>query len=78
MSQARGVADGVIPYDMFLRTSMHVFYITGMVGLKTEAFEAYQWSHEGSSTIVADTIDLDTSATIHPMFYRVLGIRPHL
>jgi hypothetical protein len=31
---------------------------------------------EGPSTIVADTINLQTSVSVHPMFHRVLGIRP--
>jgi hypothetical protein len=75
-AQARAVADGVISWEAFLCSLMHVFYITGVIGLKTEAFEAYQWAHEGPSTIVADTIGMDTSAMIHPMFYRVLGVRP--
>jgi len=70
------VADGVTPWSTFICSLMHVFYITGIIGLKTESFEAYQWAYEGPSTIVADTIDLETSAAIHPMFYRVLGIKP--
>lgn len=76
-TQARAVVDGVISWGAFLCAAMHVFYITGVVGLKTEAFESYQWSHQGPSTIVADTISLETSVMIHPMFYRVLGIRPN-
>jgi hypothetical protein len=75
-SQAYAVVDGVVSWETFLRTLIHVFYITGVVGLKTEAHESFQWSHQGPSTIVADTIGMDTSATIHPMFYRVLGIKP--
>lgn len=75
-SQAYAVVDGVISWESFLRTLMHVFYITGIVGLKTEAYESFQWSHQGPSTIVADTIGMETSATIHPMFYRVLGVKP--
>jgi hypothetical protein len=75
-TQARGVVDAVISWSSFLCSAMHVFYIAGIVGLKTEAFESYQWAHEGPSTIVADTIGLETSVKIHPMFFRVLGIRP--
>ncbi len=75
-TQARAVVDKVIPWEVFVRSMVHIFYITGLLGLKTEAFESYQWSHEGPSTIVADTIGMETSAMIHPMFYRVLGIRP--
>jgi len=74
--QSRAVADGIVPWEVFLRSMIHVFYRTGVVGLKTEAFESYQWAHEGPSAIVADTIGMETSAMIHPMFHRVLGIRP--
>ena len=73
---ARGVADGIVSWQVFLCSLCHIFYITGIIGLKTEAFEGYQWAHEGTATIVADTINLETSANIHPMFYRVLGITP--
>jgi hypothetical protein len=76
-TQARAVADAVIPWEVFLRSTVHVFYITGILGLKTESFESYQWSNTGTSTVVADTIGMETSVKIHPMFYRVLGIRPN-
>lgn len=76
-SQARAVVDGIIPWEVFIRSAAHVFYITGVLGLKTEAFESYQWSSVGPSTVVADTIGMETSAMVHPMFYRVLGIRPN-
>jgi len=75
---SRAVVGGVISWSSFLCSLMHIFYITGIIGLKTESFEAFQWSHEGPSTIVADTIGLETSAAIHPMFYRVLGIRSNM
>jgi hypothetical protein len=74
--QARAVVEGIISWESFICSTMHVFYITGLVGLKTEAFESYQWSHQGPTTIVADTINMQTSVMIHPMFYRVLGIKP--
>ncbi len=74
--QAKGVAEGIAPWSGFLCLVAHVFYIAGMIGLKTERFESYQWAHEGPSTIIADTINLQTSVSIHPMFHRVLGITP--
>ena len=74
--QARAVADGMVSWSAFLCLLAHIFYIAGMIGLKTEPFESYQWAHEGTSTIVADTISLETSVSIHPMFHRVLGIKP--
>ncbi len=76
ITQARGVVEGIVSWEIFLCSLIHIFYITGLVGLKTDAFESYQWSNEGPSTIVADTISLDTGVSIHPMFYRVLGVKP--
>jgi hypothetical protein len=75
--QARAVAEGIAPWSGFLCLLAHVFYLAGMIGLKTEPFDSYQWAHEGPSAIVADTINLQTSVSIHPMFYRVLGIKPN-
>lgn len=74
--QARAVAEGIVTWESFLYSTIHIFYITGLVGLKTDTYESYQWSNQGPSTIVADTIGSNTSVAIHPMFYRVLGIRP--
>jgi len=74
--QARAVAEGIQSWESFLYLLMQVFYITGIVGLKTETFESHQWAYQGPSTVIADTINLETSASIHPMFYRVLGVKP--
>jgi hypothetical protein len=74
--QARAVVNGLVSWDSFLCSLFHVLYLTGIVGLKTETFEAYQWAHEGTTTVIADTINLQTGARIHPMFYRVLGVKP--
>lgn len=76
-TQARAVAEGIISWSQFVVTLAHVLYITGVVGLKTEQFEGYQWAHEGPSTIVGDTINMLASVKVHPMFHRVLGINPH-
>lgn len=75
-TQARAVADGKASWEAFVCQLFHVFYLTGLVGLKTDAHEKWQWSYQGTSTIVADTINLDSSVIIHPMFFRVLGINP--
>ncbi|HXM48061.1 MAG TPA: hypothetical protein VN956_09350 [Pyrinomonadaceae bacterium] len=75
-AQVKGLLDGLISVDRFLGYLMHVFYRTGIVGLKTETYEAFQWSYAGTTTIAADTIDEDSSVKIHPTFWRVLGIAP--
>jgi len=74
--QARQVAEGMISSIAFFSFLFHVFYRTGIVGLKTETFDKMQWSHKGASTIAANTIDLNTRVEIHPTFWRVLGIGP--
>lgn len=75
-TQAKNAAEGMISILSFLAFAFHVFYRTGIVGLKTESFESTQWSYKGPSTIAADTIDFNTRVEIHTTFRRVLGIRP--
>jgi len=53
----------------------HVFYKTGIVGLKLDTYEKTVWCHEGPETIAAKTINKDAKISIHPMFHRVLGIK---
>lgn len=72
----KSAAEGITSLSGFLATLFHVFYRTGIVGLKTETFEKTQWSFLGPSTIAADTIDDRTRVEVHPTFWRVLGIRP--
>jgi len=73
-SQIKSVTEGALSIASFLAGLFHVFYRTGLVGLKTDTYEAFQWSYTGPSTIAADTIDGNTAVRIHPTFWRVLGI----
>lgn len=75
-SCAKNLAEGIIDAEAFLNFFFHVFYRTGVVGLKTETFESFQWSTYGPSTISAQTIGPSTRVSVHPMFWRVLGIKP--
>lgn len=70
-------AEGTGGYERFLQNLFHVFYRTGLVGLKTETYQGFQWIQNGPSSIAAETIGMETSVNIHPMFWRVLGIRPY-
>jgi hypothetical protein len=74
--QARSVAEGIMSLQSFIPTLFHVFYRTGIVGLKTETYESFQWSYNGPSTIASETITQNTRVQIHPTFWRVLGIKP--
>lgn len=74
--QVRNTIEGSVPLKGFIATLLHVFYKTGLVGLKIETYETTQWSYDGPSVIASDIIDEDTRVKIHPTFYRVLGIKP--
>lgn len=72
---AKSAAEGLTSLFSLLSFILHIFYRTGVVGLKTETFESTQWSYTGPSTIAANTIDAITRVEIHPTFWRVLGIK---
>ena len=74
--EARKVAEGIQDHEEFLFFLFHVFYKTGIVGLKLDTYEKSLWCHEGTETIAAKTINQNVRVSIHPMFWRVLGIRP--
>ncbi len=74
-NQAKLASEGLIPIFSFVTFIFHVFYRTGLVGLKTDTFESTQWSYKGPTTIAADTIDAKTRIEIHPTFWRVFGVR---
>lgn len=73
---ARTVAEGQISPEKGLATMLYVFYQTGIVGLKLGPRDPTQWSYEGMPGVADDLIDGDSRVAIHPMFYRVLGVRP--
>ena len=73
--EARKVAEGVIAVDNFLFFLFHVFYRTGVVGLKLETFERILWCFDGPNTIAAKTITENARVAVHPAFWRVLGIQ---
>jgi len=74
--EAKKVAEGIISAEDFLLVLFHVFYRTGVVGLKSATYEKMLWCYEGPETIAAKTINLDAQVAIHPVFWRVLGVKP--
>jgi hypothetical protein len=71
---ARQVAEGTITIEDFIKSLFSVFYLVGLVGLKLESYEAFAWSSNGVRTISTSEITMDCKVSIHPTFYRVLGI----
>lgn len=77
--EARKVVDAKSSDEVilaFLGALFQVFYRTGLVGVKAEAYEAVQWSYIGPGSISGSTVDRETSISIHPTFWRVLGTTP--
>jgi hypothetical protein len=74
--QARTLAEGLCSHLSLISMLLHVFYRTGIVGLKIETFESLQWCYSGTANIATDLIDSNTRVEVHPMFLRVLGIKP--
>ncbi len=58
----------------FKRLLFHTLYKVGIVGLKLEAFEKTRWIG-GRLDMSAAEIDEDCKVSVHPAFWRVLGIR---
>lgn len=73
---SRNCADGIIEVIDFLQYLFHILYRTGVVGLKIESYEGYQWSQDGPSTISHHMINAETLVSVHPVFWSLLGIKP--
>jgi hypothetical protein len=73
--KAYQVAEGKVDVTDFLFDLVGVFYRIGMVGLKVERHESYVWSFDGQRSISSAELSSDTSITVHPAFWRTLGIR---
>lgn len=55
-----------------------MFYRVGLVGLKLEAYDSVVWSTGGRRSISAAEIDVGVKLSVHPCFWRCLGIRADL
>jgi len=73
---AKAAALGDLELFAFAQRVMSIFYRVGLVGLKTDKFDATRWSFLQGADIHPATIDRDCSVTICPAFYRCLGIKP--
>jgi hypothetical protein len=58
----------------FWRESVELFYRIGVVGVKLETHEAFAWSTEGRRSVSTAEIRDDSRISVHPCFWRVLGI----
>ena len=68
------VANASAGTDEFRRTLFMVFYRVGLVGLKLETFERSSWRDEVGQSVSSAEIDSSTGVTVHPTYWRALGI----
>lgn len=62
--------------DSVRRFLASILYRVGLVGLKLEAHETFVWSTEGRRSISAAEIRPGVHLSVHPCFWRSLGINP--
>lgn len=63
-----------IVYEDFLYEVVHVYYTTGMVGLKLSPTSPVIWSFRDRGAVSKAELNKEVKMHICPMFYRVLGI----
>jgi len=72
---AREVAEGSLDPNAFKAKLFLVFYNLGLIGLKLGPYEKANWITSGRRNVSLVEISDDIRAVIHPMFWRVLGIK---
>lgn len=70
--------DSKITVANFRRKVIQIFYHVGLVGLKLERHEGTVWSFDGRRSVSEAEIDPETRVSIHPCFWRTLGIQERL
>lgn len=75
-SATRQVLDLMMTTGEFRLTVIRVFYRVGIVGLKLEPHEPTVWTDVGRPSISRSEISDSTRVSVHPMLWRVLGVRP--
>lgn len=71
-----GVERDLDDITKFRRWLIAVFYRIGVVGLKLERFESVVWSQSGRRSISISEIEESDKVSVHPCFWRSLGINP--
>ena len=75
---AQLLADDLIKTSDFMKIIAQIFYRVGLLGLKVERYEPILWSTEGRPNVSSAQIQPSTKATVHPCFWRILGIKTNL
>ena len=73
-SHARQVVDCIMPGEDFKRFLFLAFYRVGLVELKLEPYEKFIGITSGRRSVSASEVSPDTIISVHPTFWRALGI----
>ena len=71
---ATELTDGKRTYNSFVTYLVKMFYRTGIVGVKPDAFNEIQWAYREKTSISDGQIDAGSALHIHQMVWRALGI----
>lgn len=74
-SSAHSVANDELDIDQFRIILLHVFYRTGLIGLKLETVEPVRWAMVDTRNVIEGEISDDCNISVHPMYWRALGIK---
>ena len=64
--------------DTFVINLVKVFYKVGLVGLRQPDSQGVVWATDQRRSVSQAEMNFQTRVTVHPTFWRTLGIRPNL
>ena len=76
LSSIREIEKNPANTDALRRSIVSLLYRVGVVGLKLERFEGVAWSTSGRRSVSISEIGQGVKVSIHPCFWRSLGINP--
>lgn len=62
--------------SQFKQRVFQIFYRVGLIGLKLASYETTAWMTDGRRNIAVTEMNEETRISIHPCFYRILGVEP--
>lgn len=71
---AKNVIEEKMDIEEFKHYLMHVFYTTGIVGLRLDGYDKPSWSYDLQKEIAVEDIDKKTMVYVHPCFRSALNI----
>jgi hypothetical protein len=74
LEQMKLTFEGDLSIDDYRINIILIFYKVGLVGIKIDPYLRFSWSSPGEVSVSFSEIGLDSKISIHPTFWRCLGI----